>query len=92
MHNRYPRFEPMAQYDYREELEGIIASLSSPPTPTPPSSPTLVQPKRLASHRAIYALKAPLREAWRAIIARREAEARVCDVGVGVIKRAGGGV
>jgi hypothetical protein len=78
------------QYDYREELEGIIASLSSPPTPTPPSSPTLAQPKRLASHRALYTLKALLREAWRAIVARGEAEAWVRDVGVRVIKRPGG--
>ena len=82
IHKQYPRFEPMDQYDYREELEGIIVSLSSPPSPISPSSPTLMQPKRLASHRALYALKDPLREAWRAIVARGEAEAWVRGVGV----------
>jgi len=41
-----------------------------------------MQPKRLASHRALYALKDPLREAWRAIVARGEAETWVRGVGV----------
>jgi hypothetical protein len=81
IHKQYPRFEPMDQYDYREKLEAIIASLSSPPLPISPSSPILMQPKRLASHRALYALKAPLREAWRDIVARGEAEAWVLGVG-----------
>ena len=88
IHKQYPRFEPMDQYDYREALENVIASLSSPPSPTSPSSPTSTsQSKRLASHRAIYALKGPLREAWRAIVARGEAEAWVRGVGAGEINR-----
>ena len=76
----------MDQYDYREELEGIIPSHSSPPIPISPSSPNLAQTKRLASHRALYALKAPLREAWRAIVARGEADAWVRGVGVQEVK------
>lgn len=86
IHKQYSRFEPMDQYDYREELEGIIASHSSPPIPISPSSPNLAQTKRLASHRALYALKAPLREAWRAIVARGEADAWVRGVGVQEVK------
>jgi hypothetical protein len=73
----------MDQYDYWEELEGIITSLSSPPTPT---SPTLTQPKRLASHSALYSLKVPLREAWLAIVARGEPEAWARGVGVQEVK------
>jgi hypothetical protein len=70
IHKHYPRFEPMDQYDYREELEVIITSLSSPHR-TFPSSQTPTQSQRLALHRALYALKAPLREAWRAIQVKR---------------------
>ncbi|KIM46827.1 hypothetical protein M413DRAFT_440404 [Hebeloma cylindrosporum] len=83
IHKQYPRFEPMDQYDYREALESIIGSISPTFTPT--------RPKRLASHRALYARKGPLREAWRAIVARGEAEAWVRGVGGGAIKREGGG-
>jgi hypothetical protein len=85
IHKQYSRFEPMDQYDYREELEAIIASLA-PPSPTSHSSKTPTQSQRLAPHRALYALKAPLREAWRAIVARGEAEAWVRGVGVREVK------
>lgn len=86
IHKQYPRFEPMDQFDYREELEAIIASLSSPPSLTSPSSKIPTQCQRLASHRALYALKAPLREAWRTIVARGEAEAWVHGIGVREVK------